>query len=200
MHRTIAHGAAPRRGGAQNFRWQGLWRWRWARTLAVLGGPVKRDPRAGRESHAGGIFARSRAGARWETCKESRGASISCSGCKVKWTLGCQISEQRLTESPPQKRACTVLEGPEFAGRASITAGVAPLLKTAGRRPGAGAAPERRQGTGAPRQGVRAAPPYQGPHPPLAPGNGRARTTPSDRRLHSSIMKPPKQEQVLGCS
>ena len=135
MHRTIAHGAAPRRGGAQNFRWQDPWTWRWARTLAVLGGPVKRDPRAGRESHAGGIFARSRAGARWETCKESRGASISCSGCKVKWTLGCQISEQRPTESPPQKRACTVLEGPEFAGRASITAGVAPLLKAAGRRP-----------------------------------------------------------------
>ena len=91
-----------------------VWTWRWARTLAVLGGPVKRDPRAGRESHAGGIFARSRAGARWETCKESRGASISCSGCKVKWTLGCQISEQRLTESPPQKRACARSRGPVF--------------------------------------------------------------------------------------
>ena len=139
MHRTIAHGAAPRRGGAQNFRWQGLWRWLWARTLAVLGGPVKRDPRAGRESHAGGIFARSRAGARWETCKESRGASISCSGCKVKWTLGCQISEQRLTESPPQKRACARSRGPVLRPwtRGSTNAGVAPLLKTAGRRPGA---------------------------------------------------------------
>ena len=56
MHRTIARGAAPRRGGAQNFRWQTLWTWRWARTLAVLGGPVKKGPACWARKPRGGDF------------------------------------------------------------------------------------------------------------------------------------------------
>ena len=171
MHRTIARGAAPRRGGAQNFRWLALWTWRWARTLAVLGGPVKRDPRAGRESHAGGIFARSRAGARWETCKESRGASISCSGCKVKWTLGCQISEQRLTESPlgTEARLCRArgarVRGPHLyhSWRRPPSKGGRPTPR---RWCGAGTSPgNRRAATGSTRS-----PPLPGPAPATCPG------------------------------